>query len=398
MTVFAKTVIVAMKTIDHTYQTLYSELAQRALDAEFSADFSIDGRFISMEVKGRRYWYFDLPKPGGGKSRRYVGPVDDEEITRRVENFKDLKVDARARRKIVSTLVREAYLPRPEAFAGDVVQTLANAGFFRLRGVLIGTLAFQCYSAILGVRLTGSALQTDDADFAQFHSISVAIDDAMPPVLDVLREVDETFREIPHQTDARAATRFISRSGYKVEFLTPNTGSAEHEGHPARMPALGGAAAEPIRFLDFLIHQPVRAVMLHKAGVPVLVPSPERYAVHKLIVGSRRRLNDDGTAKSRKDRSQAEVLMTAMINLRRSDGLADAYMEAWDRGPAWRDAIRESQRSLDEETWRRLRAGLAKAVASLGGDPTAYDLAEAETVTPASASARRGRPSRRRPG
>ncbi len=398
MTIFAKMVITAMKPVDHTYQTLYSELAQRALDAEFSAEFSVDGRFITMEVRGRRYWYFDLPEAGGGKKRLYVGPVDDHEITTRVEKFKDLKADARARRKIVSTLVREAYLPRPDPFAGDIIQALANAGFFRLRGVLIGTLAFQCYSALLGVRLTGTALQTDDADFAQFHSISVAVDDSMPPVLDVLREIDPTFREIPHAADGRLVTRFSSRSGFRVEFLTPNTGSAEHEGHPSRMPALGGAAAEPLRFLDFLIYHPARAVVLHGAGVPVLVPSPERFAVHKMIVGSRRRVDDDGTVKSRKDRRQAEVLMTALIETRRSDALADAYMEAWDRGPAWREAIEESQRSLDEESWQRLRSGLAKGVASVGGDPAAYGLEDVMPPTPASASGRRARPSRRCPG
>ncbi len=38
------------------------------------------------------------------------------------------------------------------------------------------------------------------------------------------------------------------------------------------MPSLGGAVAEPLRFLDFLIHEPVRAVLLYKGGIPVLVP------------------------------------------------------------------------------------------------------------------------------
>jgi hypothetical protein len=362
-----------MQSLDHTYQVLYSELAQRTLDASFSSEFSVDGRFITMESRGRRYWYFDTPKESGGKHRRYVGPVDDDEITRRVENFKNLKADTRARRKIVSTLVREAYLPRPEAFAGDIIQALAEAGFFRLRGVLVGTVAFQCYSAILGARLPNTAMHTGDADFAQFHSISVAVDDALPPVLDVLRKVDETFREVPHQADGRHTTQFVSRSGYKVEFLTPNTGSPDHEGRPAPMPALGGASAQPLRFLDFLIYQPVRAVLLHGAGIPVLVPAPERYAVHKLIVGSRR-TDHDGTAKSRKDRLQAMTLMGSMIELRQGDALADAYMEAWDRGPAWKEAIRESLRSLDDATRDRLQKGLAKGVVNLGGDPAAYDL------------------------
>jgi hypothetical protein len=351
-----------MQTLDHTYQTLYSELTQRALDASFSSEFSVDGRFITMESRGRRYWYFDTSNGNGAKSRRYVGPVDDDEITRRVEAFKDLKADNRARRKIVSTLVREAYLPRPERLAGDIVQALADAGFFRLRGVLVGTVAFQCYCALLGVRLPNTAMQTSDTDLAQFHSISVAVEDTMPPVLDTLRSVDKTFREIPHQADGRFATRFVSRSGYRVEFLTPNTGSAEHDGRPARMPALGGASAEPLRFLDFLIYEPVRAVLLHGAGVPVLVPAPERFAVHKLIVAARRRSDKDGTAKSRKDLVQAATLIEAMIETRQADALADAYVEASARGPAWRDALLKSTDAMDENTRSCLQATIAETV------------------------------------
>ncbi|HEY9214408.1 MAG TPA: GSU2403 family nucleotidyltransferase fold protein [Ancylobacter sp.] len=363
-----------MKLLDHSYRTLYSELAQRTLDAQSSSEFSIEGRFVSMESRGRRYWYFDLSTPGGGKQRRYVGPVDDPEISARVEHFADLKADHRARRKLVSTLIREAYLPRPDPLAGDIIQALARAGFFRLRGVLVGTVAFQCYAALLGVRLPNTALQTGDTDFAQFHSISVAVGDAIPPVLDVLRAVDPTFREVRHPADGRASTQFATRSGYKVEFLTPNTGSAEHDGRPAAMPARGGAAAQPLRFLDFLIYQPVRAVLLHGAGVPILVPAPERLAIHKLIVSVRRRTDNDGTAKSDKDRDQAVTLMDAMIETRRSEALAEAYMEAWERGPAWRDAIGASLRAVSEDTRERLLVSLAGPVRALGADPVSYHL------------------------
>lgn len=62
------------------------------------------------------------------------------------------------------------------------------------------------------------------------------------------------------------------------------------------MPALGGASADPLRFLDFLIYEPVRAVLLHKSGISVIVPAPERYAVHKLIVASRRVVDTIGAA------------------------------------------------------------------------------------------------------
>lgn len=367
-----------MQAIDPSYQVLYSELAQRSLDAAFATEFSLDGRFISMESRGRRYWYFDTAKDDGkpgSKKRTYVGPVDDPDVTRRVEQFKDLKEDYRARSRLVATLVREAYLPRPQPLAGDIVAALAGAGFFGLRGVLIGTVAFQCYAALLGVRLPGAILQTGDADFAQFHSIAKTVDDSMPSILDILRQVDATFREIPHRADGRTTTQYANRAGYKVEFLTPNTGSDEYADRPASMPALGATSAQPLRFLDYLIYRPVRAVLLHGPGVPVLVPAPERFAIHKLIVSSRRLTDDDGLAKSRKDLQQAEELMQAMVQTRQTDALAEAYMTAWDRGPAWREAIGQSWRRIGPELAEDLRRSLAVALERMEGDAKQYGLA-----------------------
>ena len=363
-----------MRVIDHPFRVLYSELVQRCLDAAFSADFAIEGRFITAESRGRRYWYFDTATETGGKKRRYVGPVDDPDLTGRVEAFKDLKADARGRRKLVSTLVREAGLPRPDPVAGDIMRALADAGLFRLRCVLVGTLAFGAYPAVLGARLGGSLMGTGDADVAQFHSISAAVGDALPPVLEVLRSVDATFRELPHISDGRASTRFRSASGFLLEFLTPDTGSADYEGRPAVMPAPGGAAAEPPRFLDYLIHQPIRAVLLHGSGVPILVPAPERYAVHKLIVATRRRDSGDGGAKAAKDRQQAMTLLSAMVELRREEDVADAWMEAWDRGLSWRKAIEASLDVTDEADRTRVAVGIARGIVGLGADPAAYGV------------------------
>lgn len=364
-----------MTAIDLSYQVLYSELAQRSLDAAFTSEFSLDGRFISMESRGRRYWYFDTANPGGkpgSKRRAYVGPVDDPEINRRVENFKDLKADHRARSRLVSTLVREAYLPRPERITGEVIDALAKAGFFRLRGVLVGTVAFQCYAALLGVRIFSGTMQTGDIDLAQFHSIASAVDDSMPSILDLLRGIDPTFRAVPHQADGRQTTQYVTRSGYKVEFLTPNSSSDDYSDKPAPMPALGTTAAQPLRFLDFLIHDPVRAIVLHGPGIPVLVPTPERFAVHKLILASRRRTDGDGAAKARKDLAQAQKLIHTMVAQHTVDNLADVFMEAWDRGPHWRDALRGGIDRLGPAD--QVRMVLAQGVVQLGEDPTKYEL------------------------
>src|SRR5215467_14278052 len=95
-------------------------------------------------------------------------------------------------------------------------------------------------------------------------------------------------------------------NGFRVGFLTPNEGSDSDA--PQHLQALG-TDAQPLRFLDFLIHDPVPAVLLHGCGVLVRVPSPERYAIHKLIVSRRRHA---GAAKSDKDLQQAEALLGAL--------------------------------------------------------------------------------------
>ena len=365
-----------MKTVDPTHRTVYAELSQRTLDARFASDFPSDGRFVRWTRGERAYWYFDRAGEDGRRVRRYVGPVDDEAITERVTEHRGLKSDVRARRKLVSMLVREAYLPAPDPLAGDVVAALADAGFFRLRGVLVGSVAYGCYPAHLGIRLPDATLRTGDADFAQFHSIAIAVDDATDDVGTVLREVDPTFSAIPDQIDGRRATRFRNAEGYQVEFLTPNRSSDDHMGKAASMPSLTGTDATPLRFLDYLIHEPVRAIMLHRSGVSVTIPAPARYAVHKLIVATRRCTDDatDGGAKSDKDLAQATTLMRALIVLRRSDELAEAWMEAWGRGPAWREAITAGCRRLDPSGRTEVLKGLRSGAASLGCDPSAYGL------------------------
>jgi hypothetical protein len=363
-----------MKEVDIVYRTMFAELDQRTFDAAFASDFSSDGLFVKQKSKNQEFWYFQT-NVDGKPVRKYVGPSSSKEIDDRVKTFKELKNDLKTRRKLTSTLVRNAYLPAPERFTGDVVAALSNAGLFRLRGVLVGTVAYQCYPGLLGIRLPSTAMQTGDADFAQFHSISAAIEDSLPPILDVLKAIDPTFRDIPHQSDGKFSTQFENAGKFRVEFLTPNTGREEHSGRAAKMPALGGASAQPLRFLDFLIQDPVRTVMLHKSGVPVTVPAAERYAVHKLIVSSRRRNDTSGYAKRAKDTLQAASLVEALVQTRRHGDLAMAFAEAWNRGPSWREGISTGLSYIEDNKRGLVEDGLRKGLLEIDEDPRDFSLA-----------------------
>ena len=355
-----------MKNIDLMYQTMLAELAQRTMDAAWTADFPPEGRFITSEVKGKRYWYFDMPDGSGGKKRRYVGPADDEEIAQRVEDFKRDKDSLRDRRRIVASLTRQGGMIAPDPMSGDIVEALAAGGLFRLRGVLIGTVAFQTYSGILGVRLPMATILTGDADIAQDYAVSREVEDSLPPILDLLRSVDPTFRPVPHRSGSAASSAFQTKRGYRVEFLTSNRGSDDYSDQPSTMPALGGASADPLRYLDFLIRDPMRTVLLHKSGIPVNVPEPSRYAVHKLIIATKRRTDGHFVLKRDKDLKQAELLFEALYETRRASDFALAYEEAEERGPAWREALQEGTDLLTEQGRKMLFQVLRRGNQEIG--------------------------------
>jgi hypothetical protein len=157
------------------------------------------------------------------------------------------------------TLVRSFSMPRPPIEIGDVIEALAKAGVFRLRSVLVGTVAYQTYSAMLGVRLPFPAMQTGDIDIAQLKEISVLVEDQTPPVLDVLKVVDPSFRAVPHVSDKTRVATYRAKGGLRVDFLTPNRG--RETDRLQTLPALG-TDAQPIRFLDYLIRDPQPAAIL----------------------------------------------------------------------------------------------------------------------------------------
>jgi hypothetical protein len=353
-----------MERISLAHQTLFAELLQQCLDAAFDEQFPENGSFVTKTQKNKKYWYYEgyeTTSGGATKARKYskyVGPHDDPEITKRVENFRRLKISYRERRSLVVSL-RDIGLSTPPTFVGDVVEALWKAGIFRLRGVLIGTLAYQTYAGLLGVRLPSAPIMTGDVDFAQFHAVSMLVHDSMPPMLETLRTVDPTFREKPH-LKGRSTTAYLNKAGFSVEFLTPNRGSDENVGKPAKMPALGGAFAQPLRYLDFLIRNPVQSILLHKAGIAVTVPAPERYAIHKLIVPIVRR-NAARGAKSRKDITQAGLLVEALALNSRQVDLGFAWMEAWARGPHWREHLTAGKKRLEPQQVSLLQAAVKEA-------------------------------------
>ncbi len=92
----------------------------------------------------------------------------------------------------------------------------------------------------------------------------------------------------------------------------------------------------------FVIADPIPAVALYGAGVPVTVPQPARYAVHKLMVAQLRRPE---SAKRGKDMVQAKELIAA-LSTGYPGAVQDALTNARQRGRKWKTAVDRSLREI----------------------------------------------------
>ncbi|WP_417244329.1 GSU2403 family nucleotidyltransferase fold protein [Celeribacter sp.] len=324
-----------MDPISHSRaaQVAYQDLLRMHLDAAAS---EIIGSIEERRRNGRTYLY-DRFRIGTEMKSRYLGE-DSPELRDRLARAADLKAEAQERKKRMSRLAR---VLRAEGMigtdreTGSLLLAFARAGVFRLGGTLIGTGAYGLYQGELGVRFDSDELaQTGDIDFASFERLSVALGDRVEEEPgDILRSMK--FEAVPGVYDRQIWKWRQSGGEAMVEFLTPAFGD---EGIKP-LPALG-VSAQALNYLNFLIAEPIHALALYRSGVLVQIPRPERFAIHKLIVASRRHGGPD-EAKARKDRAQAEFLIRILAE-DRPDDLAEAYDHALSQGPQWRERIASS--------------------------------------------------------
>jgi hypothetical protein len=331
-------------------QTLYADLLDRAWGSDLAELMAGGGSAYHRTVKGRRYWYWKTGADGHGERKsRYLG-VESDALLRRLGADMDLAA-TRKDRALTVRVLRDARLPVPDRLSGAVLEALSAAGAFRLRAVVVGSVAFQCYAPLLGVRFPAAAGRTGDLDIAQFHSVALAVDDEIDAdILTVLRRVDQRFQAVQSPTDGRQPMRYALRAGsqdlFSVDVLCPLRGPMR--GSLTALKALR-ANAQILRFLDFLLYREINAVALYGGGVPVNVPAPERYALHKLIVSQLRIETPASQAKSAKDLQQADALIRVLA-ADRPDELREAWEELRSRGPSWRTKADRATKRLPEDT------------------------------------------------
>ncbi len=276
-------------------QTAYAELIESARARELDRSIAhLSGSFSSKTVKGRTYWYYQYRDVDGSVRQIYVGPDTGEirALMARAREKPTRALEPLARSAIA--LGCERVLPRHFR----IVRRLSEYGFFHAGGVLIGTHAFLSIGNLLGVPTFGG-------------------------------EAGATYLN-PREPELR------------LDFLT----TLHRRGGRAFTPENLNVALQPLKFMEFALEHPVQAAVFCEEGaVTVNIPSPARYALHKLLVWGERK--EAFRTKAAKDLLQAAALI-AYFKDHRSEELRDAWRDLLSRGKGWRTRARQGRNALSK--------------------------------------------------
>jgi hypothetical protein len=324
-------------------QTLFAELLERLASYEASRSIGYAaGTFVTKDVKGQEYLYFQHSGPGGKKRQTYLGR-SDESLASVVERFSRERINADAEQESIerlATLLRAGGAMITDTSSARVIKALAEAGVFRLGGVCVGTHAFLVIGNLLGVRWE-HALATQDIDIAADPVLNVAVPDLSADLPSALDSLEMGFVPVPGLEPGTPSTSFKVRGqSLRVDLLTPSRTGLEHPVSIRRF----AATAQPLKFLDYIMESPVRAAVLGSGAVSVNVPQPARFALHKMVVAQER--PSTFHSKRDKDLSQAAELLDVLLE-DRPDDVRMAWEGLRERGKRWESRVLQSVDALE---------------------------------------------------
>jgi hypothetical protein len=310
-------------------QTAYAQLFEAALAADHVRSVAdLSGSFASKTVKGRTYWYYQCTQPSGVLTQHYVGP-DSSAVRGLIAASRE-----RGALAALEPLVHVAHalgcamvIPKHER----VLRRLAEYGFFRAGGILVGTHAFIAYGNMLGVTWSQPGL-TQDLDFAHAGR---AISLALPSTLEVkttaaIDSLAMGFLPIT-QLAGKSGASFLNpkEPEFRLDFLTTrHRGGVEPFFHPQLNVTL-----QPLPFMEFSLQHLEQAVVFSREkAVLVNVPDPARFALHKLIVYGER--TGSYRSKASKDLSQSASLLSYLWEHQRRT-VTTALDDLHARGKGW---------------------------------------------------------------
>lgn len=319
-----------MRQIPLNVMTLYADLAQ-SVDSRSV----LPGSLATKSIKKRKYLY-QTTKDGSARIERYIGPADDPAAIAQAEQIRQAAEQAKLQRNTV-TLLKQSRIPAPTLVQGRILEVISNAGLFKRGMTLVGTVAYQTYACIVGAHIANAAYATNDIDLSVAEFVAAEEEE---DIGSILKRADPSFK--PHWHASDKLPRIFKSSNFQVDVLT-------RHGRGRKSPVLIerlGCAAAALSFQEYPAEDTIDVVALYGAGILVRVPTPTRYALHKLIVAQQRGPTE--LSKKQKDLRQAKELLDILIETD-ENALQDELDEARDRGKSWKSAINASLREIGRD-------------------------------------------------
>ena len=321
-------------------QTAYSELAEQTRLFELDGALEgLTGSFHKLDRKGHGYWYFAYRDLGQKLRMLYVGP-DSTRVRVLVERFASSRGKRPLRPQARAALALGCTGATPKHFR--IVKRLADHGFFRAGGVLVGTHAFVALGNVLGVRWLDGA-STLDVDLAHAASnLAVALPaDFEADVRGALESLEMGLLPIT-QLDGSPGPQYRNPRDreLRLDFVT----SRVRGDRPVTVKNLH-VAFQPLKFMEFSLEGTTQGCLLGQSGAcTVNLPAPERYAVHKLVVYGERPVAQ--RTKANKDLLQVAALADHFVRAGQAGVFNEAWRDALSRGRGWRSRALAGLRAL----------------------------------------------------
>lgn len=120
------------------------------------------------------------------------------------------------------------------------------------------------------------------------------------------------------------STSLMSRkTKIKIDFLTVQKTGIDFAPHYFSDLAI---AADPLRYMDYLLGgKSWQGLVIGAYAIPVNLPDPARFSIHKLVIAQERSLNFE--TKSAKDIRQASEVIEALVEIGRESDLQRALSD-----------------------------------------------------------------------
>lgn len=253
---------------------------------------------VHKVVKGHTYWYWQW-RDGKKMIQKYIGKDSDPKTHAVIAAGRLSTMDQKTN---IAAVLRGMFGNALNGPMGRVLLELGAAGLAKTNAVVVGTYAFIAYQGMFAIKWPQHAM-TEDIDLAAWP-VAGAFEMDLFAALQRTNLGFEPARQL--DTADPPVLYVVPRTLYRVDVLTPLLGRIQHV--PIHLASMGCHAA-PLRFLDYLIDEPELAAFPVGNGVLVRVPAPGRYALHKLLIASRRQTGD----KRQKDVAQAQTLLAMLV-------------------------------------------------------------------------------------